>query len=408
MTEDPAVPEGLALPQRAPGTRAPGSTPTPAGGARHWLRRIRRSGALLTPADPDRAEVTPGEPTRVSLVYRSPFQIGFLLALGAMTAFGIVTAALTLKSILILVLLALFFSLGLNPVVELLQRRRVPRPAAVLVVALSLLIVLGLAVWAIVPVVAAQGANLITNAPSWLQALRENPQIAGLDAQYQIIDKAISFLSSGAWVSSLFGGLLGAGIAVANVVFSVIVTLVLTLYFLASLPAIKNVIYQLAPGSRRARARYLANEMFRRVGGYMSGMFVVVSLWAAGSFLVFNLVGLGQYSLALSVVVATFAFIPVVGSFVALAICTLIAFSVAPTTGAVVLAYFLTYQQLDAYVVQPRVFSRSLNVPAVLVILGAISGGLLLGVVGALLAIPTVASLLLLYREVLVPHIDRL
>lgn len=407
MTDDPAVPEGPALPPRTPGPRVPRSTPTPSGVTRHWLRRIRRS-PQSTPSDPERVEVSPGDPTRVSLVYRSPFQIGFLLALGAMTAFGIVTAAVTLQSILILVLLALFFSLGLNPVVEWLQHRRLPRAVAVLVVALSLLLLLGLAVWAIVPVVAAQGANLITNAPSWLQALRENPQIADLDAQYQIIDKAISFLSSGAWVSSLFGGLLGAGIAVANIVFSVIVTLVLTLYFLASLPAIKNVIYQLAPASRRPRARYLANEMFRRVGGYMSGMFVVVSLWGGGSFLVFNLVGLGQYSLALSVVVATFAFIPVVGSFVALGICTLIAFSISTTTGIVVLAYFLTYQQLDAYVVQPRVFSRSLNVPAVLVILGALSGGLLLGVVGALLAIPSVASLLLLYREVLVPHINRL
>lgn len=408
MTDEvDAAPEGPALPPRAPASRLPASTPTPAGVAKQWLRRIRRA-PVPTPSDPERVEVSPGDPSRVSLLQRSPFQIGFLLTLGAMTAFGLVTAALNLKSILILVLLALFISLGLNPAVEWLQRRHLRRPTAVVIVALTLLVALGLGAWAVVPVVTEQGANLITNAPAWLQSLRENPQVAELDGQFQIIDKLIGFLSSGSWVSSLFGGLLGAGIALANVVFSVIVTLVLTLYFLASLTGIKNVIYQLAPASRRPRARFLANEMFGRVGGYMTGMFVVVSLWAIGSFIMFNLVGLGEYSLALSVVVATFAFIPVVGSFVALAICTLIAFSVSPTTGIAVLAYFLVYQQLDAYVVQPRVFSRSLNVPAVLVILGAISGGLLLGVVGALLAIPTVASLLLLYREVLVPHLDRL
>lgn len=408
MSDDrPDTAEAPALPHRPATPRPAASTPTPGGVARDWLRRIRR-GPLPTPSDPDRLEVGPGEPGRTSLLQRSPFQIGFLLTLGAMTAFGIVTAAGTLKSVLVLVLLALFFSLGLNPVVEWLQRRHLPRPAAVLIVALTLLLVLGLGVWALVPVVSEQGSNLITNLPAWLQGLRENEQIAEVDRQFQIIDKVIGFLSSGSWVSSLFGGLMGAGIALANVVFSVIVTVVLTLYFLASLQSIKNVIYQLAPASRRARARYLANEMFRRVGGYMSGMFVVVSLWGVGSFLVFNLVGLGQYSLALSMLVAALAFIPVVGSFVALGICTLIAFSVSPSTAIMVLAYFLVYQQLDAYVVQPRVFSRSLNVPAVLVILGVISGGLLLGVVGALLAIPTVASLLLLYREVLVPHLDRL
>ena len=87
-------------------------------------------------------------------------------------------------------------------------------------------------------------------------------------------------------------------------------------------------------------------------------------------------------------------------------IVSIVAFSVSPTAGLITLAYFLIYQQLDAYVVQPRVFSQSMNVPGVLVILGAISGGLLLGIVGALLAIPTVASLLLLYREVVVPHLD--
>lgn len=408
IDEASSAPEEPALPTRpATPVRVPKSTPTPVGVARNWLRRMRR-GAHLTPADPDREAIVPGDVSRVNLLQRSPFQIGFLLTLGAMTAFGILTAAATLKSILILVLLALFFSLGLNPVVEWLQRRGIPRPLAVLAVALALLAFLGLAVSAIAPVATQQGTNIITNAPSWLQGLRENEQIAELDRQFQIIDKLIGFLSSGSWVSSLFGGILGAGIAVANIVFSVIVTLVLTLYFLASLPGIKNVIYQLAPASRRPRARYLANEMFSRVGGYMSGMFVVVSLWGGGSFLVFNIVGLGQYSLALSVIVAMLAFIPVVGSFVALAICTLIGFSVSLTTGIAVLAYFLIYQQLDAYVVQPRVFSRSLNVPAVLVILGAISGGLLLGVVGALLAIPTVASLLLLYREVLIPHLDRL
>ena len=153
--------------------------------------------------------------------------------------------------------------------------------------------------------------------------------------------------------------------------------------------------------------RYLANEMFNRIGGYMSGMFVVVTLWAVGSFIMLNIVGLGQYSLALAVLTGLFSFIPIVGSSIGLVLCVVVAFSNSVTAGFVMLVYFLIYQQLDAYVVQPRVFSRSMNVPAVLVILGAISGGFLLGIPGALLAIPSVASLLLLYREVLIPHLDR-
>ncbi len=405
MNDVPPHPVGPALPPR-PSAGTPASSHTPSAVARHWLQRIRRAG--MTPTDPEPAEPLPAAPPTVNLLNRSPFQIGFLVTVGGMTALGIVLAVVSLKTIVVLVLLSLFLSLGLNPVVEWLQKRGVPRPAAVGIVALVLVLVLSLGLWAVVPVVSEQINTLVVNFPSYLTALRTNQQIAAWDAEYQIIEKATQFLEQGSWMTSTFGGIMGAGMLLANVVFSVIITLVLTLYFLGSLPAIKNVIYQLAPASRRARVRYLANEMFGRIGGYMSGMFVVVTLWAVGSFIVFNAVGLGRFSLALTVVVAMFAFIPVVGSFVALAICTLIAFSQSATTGVIVLAYFLIYQQLDAYVVQPRVFSRSLNVPAVLVILGAISGGLLFGVVGALLAIPTVASLLLLYREVVVPHLDRL
>ena len=370
----------------------------------------------MSAAPPDGAEPTNSSPAPrpdfryrrdPSLLERSPVQVGFFVVLGGMLAIGLVNVLINLQFLVILIVLSLFVALGLNPAVDLLRERaRFPRPLAVLAVVLVVLGVVALAFWAVLPVINTQVTNLIRNAPGYLQSLRENPQIAGLDAQCDVIDKATQFVTSGTWLTALFGGILGAGRLVANTVFSVIMTLVLTLYFLASLPVIKDTIYQLAPASKRPRVRYLANEMFRRIGRYISGMFIVVTLWAVGSTIVMYAVGLGEYALALSVVVAMFAFIPIVGSSCALVIVTSLAFTVSPTAGLVTLAYFLFYQQMDAYVVQPRVFSKSMNVPGVLVILGAISGGVLFGIVGALLAIPTVASLLLLYREVLIPHLD--
>jgi len=190
-------------------------------------------------------------------------------------------------------------------------------------------------------------------------------------------------------------------------VFSVIITTVLTLYFLTTLPTIKEVIYQVAPASRRARVKYLANEMFKRVGGYVSGLFIVVLIAMSVSYLFLNIVGLTQYALALTVVVGMFAFVPLVGTTISMIIVSIVAFSASPTTGLITLIFFLAYQQFDAYFIQPRIFSHSVQIPAVLVMLAAISGGLLLGFVGAVLAIPTTAALLLLYREVLVPHLDR-
>jgi len=366
-------------------------------------------------AAPDASGAAGGDPAPASprqrlpipsLLERAPFQTGFLGVLGGLAAIALVGVLQSLQSILVIVILSLFIALGINPLVEWLVRHRLRRAIAVGLVTLVVLVLLALGLGAVVPMVNEQGLRLFRNAPGYLQALRENDQIAALDRQFDIISRVTEFVTSGTWVNALFGGLLGAGLAVASTVFSLVMTLVLTLYFLSALPAIKNLIYQSAPASRRPRVRYLANEMFDRIGGYLTGMFLVVALWAGGSFVVMNVVGLGSFALALCIVVGALAFIPVVGWMFAAALVATIAFSVSPNAGLVTLGYFMLYSQLDAYLVQPRIFSSSLNVPPALIVLGALSGGILLGIVGALLAIPTVASLILLYREVVVPHLD--
>lgn len=376
-----------------------------AAASRNWLRRWRR---ITQPTPPDIDEGrTRTRDAKVSLLDRNPFQIGFFLTIGAMAAYGLVTAVVSLRSILVLVLLSLAIALGLNPAVTWLHHHGFRRGFAVLMVALGLIVLLALAGWALVPVVSEQVNKLLLQAPDYLQNLRNNPQIAAFDAQFGVIDKAVDYLTSGDLIGGLFGGLVGAGQAVAGLVFSVIITVVLTLYFLTALPSIKDVIYQLAPASRRPRARYLANEMFKRVGGYVSGLFTVVLIAMSVAFLFLNVVGLGQYSLALTIVVGMFAFVPLVGTTISMIIVSIVAFAFSTTQGFITLAFFLVYQQFDAYFIQPRIFSRSVQIPPILVMLAAVSGALLLGMIGAILAIPITAALLLLYREVLVPHLDR-
>jgi predicted PurR-regulated permease PerM len=390
----------------AAATPDPGLDPaTQAAVSRNWLRRWRRI-TQPTPPDVDQGRSRSGD-TKVSLLDRNPLQIGFFLTIGAMAAYGLVTAVFTLRTILVLVLLSMAIALGLNPAVTWLHHHGFRRGIAVLMVALGLIILLVLGGWALVPVISEQVNKLMLQAPDYLENLRSNAQIAAFDAQFGVIDKAVSYLTSGDLIGGLFGGIVGAGQAVASGIFSVVITIVLTLYFLTTLPSIKEVIYQLAPASRRPRVRYLANEMFKRVGGYVSGLFTVVLIAMSVAFLFLNMVGLGQYSLALAVVVGLFEFVPVVGTTISMIIVSIVAFAFSTTQGFVTLAFFLVYQQVDAYFIQPRVFSRSVQIPAVLVMLAATSGALLLGLIGAILAIPLTAALMLLYREVLVPHLDR-
>lgn len=386
-------------------SRPPASAPTPTG-PRSWLRRIRRS-AQATPTEADYPVVDPVEGRRASLLNRHPFTTGFLLTLGALTAYALLTSLVQIRWVIFLVILALFLALGLNPAVEWLHRRGLRRGLSVALVAVVVLALLALAGWAIIPIAGQQITVLVQNAPSFLNELRQNPQIAELDQRYNIINRVNEYLTSNNLINSLFGGLLGAGQAVVNGMVSTIITVVLTLYFLASMPSLKDFIYQLAPASRRPRVRYLANEIFGRIGGYLTGLFVIVTCTTTCAFLFMMVIGLGQYALALGVIVALCAFIPLVGLTISMTIVSIVAFAVSPTTGLITLIYFLLYMQLDSYLIQPRVYQRSVALPGVVAILAAVSGGALYGLMGAILAVPTAAALTVLYQEVLVPALNK-
>lgn len=379
---------------------------------RSALRRLfgtagRGARVILTPRPIEVIEPVP--PILHDLSARSapsPFKFGFLGAVGVLVALALAQAVLTVQSVLILVVMAMFLALGLSPAVEFFTRRRMPRPFAVTVVTIAMLAVIALGVTALVPVLTQQTTTLMRNLPGLLNNLAQQPQLAELDEQYDIVAQAQDFITSGTLLNSLFGGLWGAGRLVANLVFSVIVTVVLTIYFLASLPTIKETIYAFAPASRRPRARYLADEIFRGVSGYITGMFVIVSVASVAAFIFMNIAGLGEYSLALAFVVAMFCFIPVVGSFLAMAAVAIVGFAVSPAIGIATIIYFLIYQQFDAYVLYPNVMRRTVKVPAALVVLSAIIGGMLFGVIGAVIAIPTLAAVLLLFREIVQPALD--
>lgn len=403
--DEPTTPEPA--PPRSPGSSA--RPPRRGGALRRAAGRVRRDAqTLLTPTPEPEVTPVPFTPPPVAEKPRwpSPFIFGFLGALGVLVAIALAQAVLTIQSILILAVLALFLALGLSPAVDFLARRRVPRGFAVTIVALALVAVMALGVVALVPVLTEQTGTLVRNLPLLLNNLAQHPQFAQWEAEYNLTDTITQYVSSGSLINNVFGGLWGAGRLVVNLVFSVIVTLVLTTYFLASLPAIKETIYRFAPASRRPRAKYLAEEIFGGVSGYITGMFIIVSVASVSSFVFMNFAGLGAYSLALAFVVAIFCFIPVVGSYIAMVVVAIVGFAVNPSIGIATVIYFTIYMQFDAYLIYPNVMRRTVKVPGALVVLSALAGGMLFGVIGAIIAIPTTAAMLLLYREIVQPALD--
>jgi len=345
---------------------------------------------------------TPGKPFE----RRSPFFVGFFGALGVLLAYFLWSALLSIASTLILIIVALFIAAGLNPSVEFLERRGLRRSLAVTAVIVAFLGAVALFIVAIVPVITDQVAALSKNAPGWLDELQKNKQIQKVDNEYDIISKVRDYVANGDFVSGIFGGVLGVGLKILGALFNAFIILVLTLYFLSSLDKTKNAFYRLAPASRRHRVSLLGDQIVRNVGGYVSGAFIV-ALAAGISTLVFLFaVGLGEYAVALAFVVALLDVIPMIGATLGALVVTAIAFATDVKTGLICAIFFLIYQQLENYVIYPRVMSKSVDLPGAVIVIAALVGAGLLGVVGALLAIPTAAAVLLILREVVVRRQD--
>ncbi|GAA2154771.1 AI-2E family transporter [Nocardioides koreensis] len=349
---------------------------------------------------PDLGE--PGKP----FSKRSPFVIGFFGGLGLFLAWWLGGVVTSIGSVLIQIVVALFLAAGLNPVVEWLERRGMRRAFAVVAVIAGVIAALALFLVAIVPVITDQVRAIGESAPDWLDTFQHTRWIQDLDRQYDVIDKAKEFVSDGKFVSSLFGGVLGIGLAVLSVLLNSFVVVVLTLYFLSSLEKTKQALYGLAPASRRDRVSKLGDEVLRGVGGYVSGAFIVALCAGISSLIFLFVVGLGDYAMALAFVVALLDVIPMIGATIGAVIVTAIAFATDPKIGLICIIFYVVYQQLENYVIYPRVMSRSVDIPGAVTVIAALVGAALLGVIGALLAIPTAAAILMLTREVLVPRQD--
>jgi predicted PurR-regulated permease PerM len=347
----------------------------------------------------------PGRP----LNRRSPFVIGMSAAAGVAVTVGMAEMIITVRDVLVLIGLALFLAIGLEPAVSVLARHKFPRWAAVITVLVTGLAVVGGFLAAAIPPLARQATQFVTQAPIMLSQLQNHNSMLGQSILGQLNDRLHlqqrlqQTLSGDA--SSLFNGLLGAGQVVLSALTSALVLIVLTMYFVADLPRIRATLYRLVPHSRRPRAILLGDEIFAKIGGYVLGNLLISLITGVLTFVFLVIVGV-PYPLLLSLFVAILDLVPVIGSTIAGVVVCLVALSVSLPVCLTTIGFFLIYRLVEDYLLVPRIFGRMVKVPALVTTVAVLLGGALLGIVGALIAIPAAAALLLLAREVLFPRLD--
>ena len=338
---------------------------------------------------------------------QSPFYIGFVGAFGVLVAYGLVRALSQLTQVITLLVVAFFLTLALNPLVEALNRRGLRRPLSVAIVFVGLVAVFTALGFVVVPPAAQQGTMLAESAPKYLDNLLNNRVVQQLDSHYHVVDtfqrELQKRVTDGDFMSGVFGGVFGFGKAVASGFFAFLTVLVLTLYFLSSLPRVKQAAYGIVPISRRERFASLSEEIMRRVGSYAIGQVAVATINAICSWVMMSIVGI-RYAAVLAIVVGLLGLVPMVGASLGAAIVCTVALFDEPKKAVVALIYYVVYQQLENYVVAPKIMQRTVSVPGAVTVVAALVGAALLGLLGALLAIPVAAGLLLIYEEVLLPR----
>ncbi|SEP52362.1 Predicted PurR-regulated permease PerM [Amycolatopsis saalfeldensis] len=267
---------------------------------------------------PEQPMGTKGKP----LDRRSPFLIGLTAAAGVAVTYGLVRVVAGLQDVLILIGLALFLAIGLEPAVAWLVRHRLPRWLAVTTVFVVGMLAVGGFLTAAIPVLVEQATQFAAKAPGYLHDAQDHGTVLGkLNERFHLQQQLEGLVSGSA------GGLLGAGQAVFSAITNVLILVVLTVYFVAGLPRIRAGGYRLIPHSRRPRAILIGDQIFTKVGGYVLGN-LAISVIAGVLTLVWLLVFGVPYAALLAITVAILDLIPVIGSVIGGVLACLVALTV--------------------------------------------------------------------------------
>jgi predicted PurR-regulated permease PerM len=327
---------------------------------------------------------------------RSPFYIGLTASAGVAVTYGAVRVLGSLSSVLLLIGVAFFLALGLEPLASWLVNRKLPRWAATTIVFALFLAMLGAFVAAAVPPLVQQATELIKQAPHYLQQAQDHSSTIGrLNDRFHLQQRITDTVKGSG--GSVVNDVVSAGSAVFGAVGDSLIVIVLTVYFLVDMPRIRTNLYRMVPNTRRPRAILIGDEVFAKVGAYVL---------AGGATFIWLLAFNVPYPLLLGIFVALFDLVPVVGSTIAGVGVAAVALTVSLPVCIATTAFFVIFRLLEDYLLVPRIIGRVVKVPALITVVAVLIGGALLGIVGALVAIPIAAALLLLTQEVLYPRLD--
>jgi predicted PurR-regulated permease PerM len=300
---------------------------------------------------------------------------------------------LGIGNILVLIAIALILAMGFQPAVEWLERRGLSRGWAIALGIVGGILIVGGFLWLAVPGIVAEATDFFATVPDRLRAIQSEDSAVG--RLIQNLDLAQRIQDLGARIPSTLVSVLGG---VAAVVFNALTVLILTIFFTVNLPRMRAGVARLLRRDHRQEFEAILAESTERVGGYVLGQLVVSATAGVVSFIALLIIGV-PFAAALAFFTAMLDLIPTIGAIIAAVVATAVAAINGVGDAVATGVFYLAYQQVENYLIQPRVQGRTIQMSAPVIILAVLIGGSLLGVVGALLAIPCAAIIKVMFRE---------
>jgi predicted PurR-regulated permease PerM len=341
-----------------------------------------------------------------------PFVWGFTATVGALIALSLASAMLSLSTVLVSIGVAIFVALALDPLVRWLERHKMSRGLSISVVFAGFALVIGGVLAVIVPTAVVQITQFAAAVPGYITDLQNSDWFKALvsasgqsDFYANILNQARTWLSNPANLLAIGGGALAVGTGLVNAVSGTLIVLVLTLYFLASLRTMKLALERLAPAHARVQLAVIIEQITESVGGYVSGMAILAFANAVFALILMSILGV-PFAALLAFLALLITMIPMVGPVLFWLLATTVILFTSPVSALIFATVYFGYMQVEAYVMTPKVMNKAVDIPGSLVLIGAMVGGTLLGLLGALVAVPVTASLLMIVNTVFIPRQD--
>jgi predicted PurR-regulated permease PerM len=314
----------------------------------------------------------------------------------------LLAAAWKVRAVLLLVLVAAVLAVGLDPAVRRLERMHLSRGAAVAVIFLGAIAFVVLFAILVIPPVVDGVKSLASDIPGYLNRLTTRSEwFKNLDKKYDLSTKLKDLTDRlPSLASASINKILGLTKSLASIMFNLLTIATLTVYFLLALPRMEHAIEAFFRGEQGERNKQVFRDALEKVGGYVSGKFAVSFVAGVTTFVFLWAIGV-PFAAPLGLWVGLTDLIPSVGATLGAVVVVPVAFLDSVTHGLATLAFFIVYQQLENYVIGPRIMRKAVGLSPAAGILSALVGGTLGGFAGALLALPLAAAIKVVVRDVM-------